>query len=503
MNLSRTVAIGVLLAAAAALPATAHAAGGTSTGRAQVTLGPVVFGTSSAWVQREPDSSKPELRVAAAGRAPVTVLTIDNGTRCDTVMSLSASRRLLVARVLRNTRTAASCGFEGRIEYLVLRPGERAMRPLASPDGCPAGSVDADGDLVAILRKGCPGRELGIFDAVTGATKATVAVDPQRLTGGKLALGGRYAVATLEQGFFTPIPELSLFDWQAGTELARVPIRRPNLSNVKEEDGLGIDDSGLALLTMLNETSPLAPPVSRWISPREPTLHDVAIDRFGFYTGVFEGNVGVTRRDYHQVVVDARTGRQRLDFGRRGRITYLTTVDSPLAAPGQLFPARRDDTITLDIDDGRVALQRDGQIVNDSFPPSPPRAAVVTAPKVAGLRVLEGTPAPAIVETRRIEVGIVQLPAGLRPGAVGSRAARSAGAGCRQATSRGTLTSLAARGGRCAPTRFLRAKGTSTWRLTLGRRLPKGRYAVYARSVDVLGRTSRLTASDAKIIRVR
>ena len=186
---------------------------------------------------------EPELRVAAAGGPAITVLTLDETTRCDFVFALNASPRLLVARVLRNTKTDRGCGFEGRFEYLVLRPGERAMHLLASPDGCPPGSVDAD--------------------------------------------------------------------------------------------------------------------------------------------------------------------------------------------------------------------------------------------------------------------VIVQLAEGLRPGAVGARSATSTGRRCRQATSRGTLTSLAARAGRCAPTRFLRAKGASTWRLTLGRRLPKGRYVVYARAVDLLGRVSRLTAKDAKVIRAR
>ncbi len=492
-----------MLATAAATPAATHAAPGTSTGRAQVTLGPVVFGGSSAWLQREANATNPELKVAAAGKLAVTVLTLDETTRCDFVFALNASPRLLVARVLRNTKTDRGCGFESRIEYLVLRPGERAMHLLASPDGCPPGSVDADGDLVAILRQDCPGRELGIFDAATGATKETVAVDPQRLTGGKLALGGRYAVATLEQGFFTPIPELSLFDWQAGKELGRAPIRRANVSNVREADGLGIDENGFALLTQLNETSPLAGPVSRWISPQQPTLHDVAIARGSYHSNVFKGLLGVTRSDDRQLVVNAQDGRQRLDLGRRGKITYLTTVDSPLASPGQLFPVNIYDSVTIDIDDGRIAMQRDGQIINDSFPPSPPEAAVIATPKVAGLRVLEGTPAPAVVATRRVEVGIVQLAAGLRPGTVGARGARSTSGRCRQATSRGTLTSLAARAGTCAPTRFLRAKGTSAWRLMLGRRLPRGRYAVYARAVDLLGRVSRLSAKDAKVIRVR
>ena len=57
--------------------------------------------------------------------------------------------------------------------------------------------------------------------------------------------------------------------------------------------------------------------------------------------------------------------------------------------------------------------------------------------------------------------------------------------------------------GRCVPTRFLRAKGTTSWRLALSRRLPAGRYAIYARAVDIAGRAGRIAAKDALIVRLR
>ena len=47
--------------------------------------------------------------------------------------------------------------------------------------------------------------------------------------------------------------------------------------------------------------------------------------------------LGVTRSDGRQLVVNAQDGRQRLDLGRRGKITYLTTIDSPLAPPGSSY----------------------------------------------------------------------------------------------------------------------------------------------------------------------
>jgi hypothetical protein len=43
----------------------------------------------------------------------------------------------------------------------------------------------------------------------------------------------------------------------------------------------------------------------------------------------------------------------------------------------------------------------------------------------------------------------------------------------------------------CAKRRYVRARGTSKWRLTTRRRLAAGRYAVYLRAVDKAGNASR------------
>jgi hypothetical protein len=135
------------------------------------------------------------------------------------------------------------------------------------------------------------------------------------------------------------------------------------------------------------------------ISPQQPTLRDVAIDRVAYHSDVFDGMLGVTRRDDRQVVVD----------------------------------------------------------------------------------------------------GIVQLAEGLRPGTrVRARGRRRARLPPRDVARHADVAHGARRA--CAPTRFLRATGTTTWRPTLRRRLPKGRCAVYARVFDVV---SRVTAKDAKIVRVR
>jgi hypothetical protein len=43
------------------------------------------------------------------------------------------------------------------------------------------------------------------------------------------------------------------------------------------------------------------------------------------------------------------------------------------------------------------------------------------------------------------------------------------------------------RSGSCARPHWLRARGTSAWRYDIGRRLPRGRYRIHRRAVDVAG----------------
>jgi len=48
----------------------------------------------------------------------------------------------------------------------------------------------------------------------------------------------------------------------------------------------------------------------------------------------------------------------------------------------------------------------------------------------------------------------------------------------------------------CTRTRYLRAKGTSSWSLTLHRRLPAGRYVVWTRAVDKADNTDAVQIFD-------
>ena len=52
----------------------------------------------------------------------------------------------------------------------------------------------------------------------------------------------------------------------------------------------------------------------------------------------------------------------------------------------------------------------------------------------------------------------------------------------------GTLTRFRRVKGRCSPTVFLRARGTTRWSLKLPAALPAGSFAIYARATDTAGR---------------
>jgi 6-phosphogluconolactonase (cycloisomerase 2 family) len=124
-----------------------------------------------------------------------------------------------------------------------------------------------------------------------------------------------------------------------------------------------------------------------------------------------------------------------------------------------------------------------------SGPPcqGPPIVKDTTAPhsRVSGLRrrvkakALKGFHGTASDDrgVARVEVSLVRLRGG----------ARIARATCRALTSRGRFHALKVRHGRCSPSGFLRAKGTTRWSFALKHRLPKGSYVLTVRATDAAG----------------
>lgn len=473
-----------------------------------VSVGPVLVGESTVWGHVIPNTQDFVLRFATPSGQTTQVLHLNGTTTCDRIDDVVGSPAAYVVTVTRIARDANSnCRvFERRQELLVGRPGSAALTPLAAGPGggCAPYVADVDGDHLALLRGDCPGREIAILDLRTGAVLAELPFDSNRtFRATQLAIGGRHVALTGVSGELSAdgrfardfSPRLFFYDWVERREVAVVNTARPGRETTNGDDRLAIDQDGVAVISTQNVDGPLGGPLMDWMSPAAPVAHAMPVNGYnGGRLNMQNGAVALVRRDYREVIVGV-DGCTRLDLG-------------PLADADTLFGGisfKDQDGYGIDIDDGRIALERNGAIVNDTLPPALPVAAVTPPSARAGLRVLEGRLTPSVIAPQRVEVAIVQLADGLRPGSVRAGAAATAARPrrCRQASERGRLTTFKPRDGRCVPTRFLRAKGTASWRLTLPRRLPAGRYAVYARAVDIAGRVGRVSARDAITVRVR
>ena len=505
------------LTACAAALACALATGLTAAGAAAhviplapltgVSIGPVLVGESTVWGHSIYNTQDMVLQFATPAGETKQVLHMNGTTTCDRIEDVVGSPAAYVVTVVRIARDGNSncLVFERRLELLVGRPGSAALTPLpAEPGGgCAPYLADVDGDHLALLRGDCPGREIAVLDLRTGVLLAELPFDSNRtFRATQMAIGGRHLALTgvsgelFTNGQFAPdiSPRLFFYDWPERREVAVVNTSRPGRETTNGDDRLAIDENGVAVISTLNLNGPLGGPLMEWMSPAAPVPHAMPVNGYnGGRLNMQDGAVALVRAQRQLIVgVDGRT---RLDLGPLG--------DADLFFAGITW--KDQDGYGIDIDDGRIALERYGSIVNDTLPPALPEAAVKRPSARAGLRVIEGRLTPSVIAPQRVEVAIVQLADGLRPGTVRAGAAATAAKPrrCKQASSRGRLTTFKPRDGRCVPTRFLRAKGTTSWRLTLPRRLPRGRYAVYARAVDIAGRVGRVAAKDALTVRVR
>lgn len=100
-----------------------------------------------------------------------------------------------------------------------------------------------------------------------------------------------------------------------------------------------------------------------------------------------------------------------------------------------------------------------------------PEAAIAKLAKAArrtSLKSFGGTASDADGKVAAVEIGLVQ---------------RGSGGKCKQLRSSGNFGQT----GKCTPSTFLKAKGTSKWSFKLRKRLPKGKYVLYARAIDDKG----------------
>lgn len=148
------------------------------------------------------------------------------------------------------------------------------------------------------------------------------------------------------------------------------------------------------------------------------------------------------------------------------------------------------DTVTFTGSDGANASAPATVTISiDGSPTSritSPRRAV----RAAKLKAIKGT-ARDDRGVKRVDVVVQRLVGGAKPASAAKAKKR-----CSRLVSSGKLKKGRLRKGACVLAGFLRVKGTTTWKLKLKHRLPKGRYAIYSRATDNAGRReARYTAA--------
>jgi hypothetical protein len=86
----------------------------------------------------------------------------------------------------------------------------------------------------------------------------------------------------------------------------------------------------------------------------------------------------------------------------------------------------------------------------------------------------------------RVDVLVVRLDGGAKL-ATAAKAKAKAKKTCKRLASTGRLKSATIKRGTCALSGFLKAKGTTSWKLTLKHKLPTGKYVITSRATDSAG----------------
>ncbi|WP_205697915.1 hypothetical protein [Conexibacter sp. SYSU D00693] len=116
----------------------------------------------------------------------------------------------------------------------------------------------------------------------------------------------------------------------------------------------------------------------------------------------------------------------------------------------------------------------------------------MTTTATRAVKQLAGTLPNSIVPVGRVEVAVVRGPS----------TPRTRTSTCTQLARNGKFLAARRASGTCQPSRFFLAKGTTTWKVKLPRRLPAGRYAIFTRVTDVNGRARTSSGDEADTMRV-
>jgi hypothetical protein len=337
----------------------------------------------------------------------------------------------------------------GSSQYLALGGCPYWVHVAGIGTSDPAPVECEDFDLVGTLLAGADCSTAGpeLHDLATGeSSKLPISERSGHTVGGIRLAGEHVALATLnfmfgassDRGWF-----VTVYDRATGAE--RYELHLPTGPGSAPFSGMALRDDG----TVVVQTADGRP---YWASIAEPRLHAVP----GRFRSV--GSLVPLAGDVFAVAVGT---------------TDIAVVDFDGGVVNRFTAAAEGDSVTgVAFDGSRIAwATATGAVRNEAHPyrPSPPPSSEPSP---------TATPQapPSVVITRaapRIVRGVAEHADVVRVGIVRRRR-------CAWVTRGGRLRRQSRSHGACTPSRTHIAAGSDSWRLRLGRRLPKGRYTVFA-----------------------
>ena len=452
----------------AALAPAAHAWTGLQDGLLKG--GPALTSTGTAWVEgRSADESR--VMVAPLDGPPRTLFTlpVDScGSGHVTDMDAAGDHVGVMVR-----RSAPDSACPQRTDLFVA-DGLGGSKILATSgtdfSSCAIDSFDLDGNTAAVGRYNCHEAPVMLYDVATGAaTPLPLTLEPGQ-NPLKLRMAGRYVAVLLENFTAHRRLEIVVWDREAGAVAYRAdpePLRNGADYAIGSHQ-LELQADGRVLYGITTTAGGFGVRYG-WASPAAPVMTPIP----GTYIET-RGRIGFAG----DLIAVGR------DWSSNGTVVALD------GTPKNNF-AGKPSMGSLAFDGTRLAWVTDRLVHNEAFPFHPPAdAPPVTPPpapppnaahpptaqigaiKARGLKAFTGTATDPDGDVLLVRVGLVRV----------------AKRRCETLRASGRLARVKPSAGRCVPTTWLDAAGTTSWKLRLRKRLPAGRYELYVQAVDAGGR---------------
>lgn len=339
--------------------------------------------------------------------------------------------------------------------------------------------MDVEGTLVGIARSGCPDRPvITLHDMAAGtSTELDLGLQPGHRPL-ELRMTGRYLALLIDRGESAWSFEIIVWDRDAGREHYRVDAGA--LVAGQQETGglqtLALQPDGTVLHGMSMPGFDTPGMMFAWASAGEPALHRIP----GEYLD----------QPYRHAAAGGMATVQALDGSGPRIIGFDGAIRNAFA--------HRRAPFSMDFDGTRIAWTDpdQGSVHNEAYPYTPPEegdlfpeepvgpgthnpapratiGAMRSRLRARALRAFSGSAADPDDDVALVRVGLVRI----------------AKRRCETLRKNGRLARTTLTRGTCVPTAWLNATGTTSWRLKLRRRLPRGRYVLYAQAMDAAGHT--------------